>query len=201
MDLEQVAAPSQSEIENIVSVQALKDNLRIRHSAQDQLLLEAIRDAYAFLDGRDGWLGRAILTQQWTLRLSEFADKIELPFPPLASVQTVKYRDTAGVLQTLDSSVYVVVPAYVGYVTLAPEQQWPDIQCHPRAVEISFTAGYGAGAVVPRQIGRAIKFLASHLYENPSATYAEPRIVMVDRKIEYGLEAVVGMMRIPHDHR
>lgn len=97
---------------------------------------------------------RALVTQQWRLTLDAFPDAaIDLPLPPLASVESVKYRDAAGVLQTLDAAAYTVhTSALVGQVAPAYGQTWPSARDQREAVVIDFTAGYGNAAAVPQAI-------------------------------------------------
>jgi uncharacterized phiE125 gp8 family phage protein len=204
MNLVLATPPSTAEILNIVSVAELKAEQRVTHSLEDAAIQAAIEDAYGFLDGRNGWLNRSILTQTWKLYLPAFADRMELPFPPLSSVTQVRYRDTANAWQVLDTSVYVVVAGeFVPYLALADGQSWPETYVHPEAVEATYVAGYGLGAAVKAGafgIRRGIKLLAGHFYRNREATLAEPRMVTLSRRLELGLEEVAGMFRIPNSH-
>jgi uncharacterized phiE125 gp8 family phage protein len=68
-------------------------------------------------------------------------------------VSSIKYLDTAGSLQTLDPSDYLVddyqepariIPAY-GKV-------WPLIRHQPNAILVRYVAGYGAASAVPDAI-------------------------------------------------
>lgn len=97
--------------------------------------------------------GRALVTQQWELTLERFAARILLPHPALVSVQSVKYLDDSGVLQTLASTEYqVVISELVGYIQLAYGKSWPSCRAQPDSVVVAYTAGYGAAAAVPSSI-------------------------------------------------
>lgn len=79
---------------------------------------------------------------------------IELPKPPLQSVTSVKYLDTAGVLQTWAASNYVVEApagdfAAHGTISLAYGITWPSTYAQAGSVQIRFVAGYGAASAVP----------------------------------------------------
>jgi uncharacterized phiE125 gp8 family phage protein len=116
---------------------------------------------------------RALLTQTWELQLEEFPDddEIELPLPPLQSVTSITYKDTAGAWQTLAAASYVVdAPAGPvaerGRVSLAYGQQWPSTYDEEVAVKIRFVAGYGSAASsVPRDIQAAVLLWVGDLYD------------------------------------
>lgn len=103
--------------------------------------------------------GRALVTQQWRLTLDRFpAGEIELPLPPLVSIETITYRDTAGVEQTLDPAAYAVyTSALFGRVAPAYGTAWPATRDVRDAVAIDFTAGYGAPSAVPQDIKHWMK--------------------------------------------
>ncbi|HEY8378201.1 MAG TPA: hypothetical protein VIK91_17015 [Nannocystis sp.] len=121
---------------------------------------------------------RQFVTATWRMDLERFprCDRhIEIPLPPLQSVESIRYYDRAGTLQTLDASAYVVVGAHAapvatpapmpGVVMLLDGQQWPDTYVRPDAVQVTFIAGYGDdGAHVPAGIRHAIMVHASDSY-------------------------------------
>ena len=81
-----------------------------------------------------------------------------LPWGPLVSVAAVKYLDSNGAEQTLDTATYWVdVASLLGRVVLAPSRSWPTTQYRERAVWVDYTAGYGATpSAVPRPVRRWI---------------------------------------------
>jgi hypothetical protein len=105
-----------------------------------------------------GWLGRALRPQTWELRLSSFSQHncfdhrygqhqaIVLPFPPLISVDSVKYDDTSGVEQTLveGTGFRVFGLGALARCAIAPlyQQSWPVARSDRESVRIRFTAGY-----------------------------------------------------------
>lgn len=93
--------------------------------------------------------------------------KIDLPFPPLQSVDAVKYTDIAGTVQTLASTLYIVDQiSEPGCITPAPDTYWPDTQNRVNAVQISFTTGYGLAAAVPAGLKAWILVRIAALYAN-----------------------------------
>ena len=91
--------------------------------------------------------------------------EIFLPFPPLASVDSIKYIDVNGVQQTLDPSAYIVdTVSEPGRVTPAYSTSWPSIREQANAVEVAFTCGYGSATAVPAGIRRWMKIRIATLY-------------------------------------
>lgn len=176
MSLILVTAPATEPI----SLDEVKSHLRVT-SDQDDLLLDGlIRAARQHVEGRDGWLGRTLVTQTWDLKLERFpsgedfpndawprAVAIRVPLPPLQTITSVKYLDTAGVEQTITSTEYVVhVSEEPGLIVPAYGKTWPSIRLEPGAVRIRFVAGYGATAdLVPEPLKLALKAFVAHFYE------------------------------------
>jgi len=219
-----VTPPSEAEILGVLSVAELKLNMRVSHNVEDDVFKACILAAYDWLAGPEfGWLNRTLLTTTYKLTLPGFVKEetysnrdtggpatrlvptsvIEIPMPPLASVQTVKYL-LDGVQTTFDAADYVVTTSSLfGMVSLAYESLWPTtIDTHPEAVEIAFTAGYGNAAAVKLKYGivQALKLLAGDAYRNREDTYAEPRLVAVNRKIINGVTRYAGRYRIENRH-
>jgi uncharacterized phiE125 gp8 family phage protein len=90
---------------------------------------------------------------------------IELPTPPLISVESISYLDVAGVRQTMSPSAYTVLPGSPGLVVPAYGTNWPTHRRYPGSVLIDFTAGYGAASAVPDCIKAAILVYLTWLFE------------------------------------
>lgn len=126
-----------------------KLHLRVSGSDEDDAITLAIERARTEAEDR---LGRALITQTWTLYLDAFPDNGEicLPRPPVQSVSSVKYVDTDGTLQTWSSSNYVVdTSGERQRLYLAYEAFWPSIRAERNAVRIEYVTGYGAASDVP----------------------------------------------------
>ncbi|TIN78345.1 hypothetical protein [Mesorhizobium sp.] len=130
------------------------------------------------LDGKEGRLGRCLLTQTWTLFLDCFPPCIELPLPPLQAVIHIKYLDSDGTQQTLDPTLYRVSGAGSWRPEVAPAygETWPDTRTVADAVEVQFRAGYGdTEADIPPPILQAINVMAGHFYvERQPVTFTTP---------------------------
>lgn len=115
---------------------------------------------------------RALITQTWDLVLDEFPRDgyIEIPKAPLSSITHVKYRDTAGTLQTWTSTNYVTEApagprARRGRVALAFGVTWPATYGQANDVQVRFICGYGAASAVPSLLKQAMLLDLAMLYE------------------------------------
>lgn len=127
---------------------------------------------------------RSLLTQTWDLVLDDFpADTyIEIPKPPLVSVTHLKYKDTAGTLQTWAASNYVVdAPAGPrcrrGRLSLARSVVWPSTYGQAGDVTVRFICGNATAAAVPELLKSAIKIDVSALYANREGETPLPDMV------------------------
>lgn len=127
------------------------------------ILNPLITVARQILDGYDGRLGRALMTQTWELRFDWFpAYEIVLPLPPLQSVVSVKYLDDNEVEQTVDPADYMIDGQRLVAKSMV---SWPSSSTStPGAVRIQFKAGYGDdGEDVPEPIRQWIAMKAGML--------------------------------------
>lgn len=164
-----VTAPTQ----DVMSLAEVKEQLRIADDMQDDIVSAILAATSAQLDpAMGGWLGRALRPQTWEFRLDRFpCREIELPFPPLISVDSVKYDDANGTEQTLAEGVSFRVLGLGGRgkQSIAPlyNQIWPAARCDFESVRIRFTSGYDADEdpdALPKPIKQAIQIGVAKLY-------------------------------------
>jgi uncharacterized phiE125 gp8 family phage protein len=145
-----------------------KAHLRVIGSVDDTMI-DALVKACRLIAEND--LRRSLITQTWTKTLDEFPDAIELAYPPIISVTSVKYYDTAGAQQTLAPALYALdAQSEPGWIVPAYGEAWPDTLATINAVEVIYDTGYGAAADVPQAIKQWILLQVGHLYENREAT-------------------------------
>ena len=90
---------------------------------------------------------RSLALSTWQIKLDSFPDEIRLLWPPIVSITSITYVDTAGVTQTLASSAYVLDShSEPGWVIPATDTEWPDTYDTANAVTVNYTAGYGSSA-------------------------------------------------------
>lgn len=147
---------------DVVSRADAKKQLRITGTDYDALIDALIASAVAQLDpAGGGWLGLALRPQTWELRLDGFPygycgsgfsrnfrayNEIVLPYPPLISLDSVKYYNSDGVDTTLVANTdyrvmgggnekSYVVPTYNG--------TWPSsVRSDLESVRVRYTAGH-----------------------------------------------------------
>lgn len=150
-----------------VTTAELKSHLRVDSTDEDTLIASLGTAARQYVEEQTR---RALVTQTWVLKLDEFPEsdgEILLPRPPLVSVSSVTYVDTAGSTQTLSSSVYSVDTTDTpGRITLAYDQTWPTVRDQRNAITVTYVAGYGAASAVPDALKAAIKLLVGHWFTN-----------------------------------
>lgn len=211
MNLTAVSLPDRAAKLGVLSVAELKASQRISTTSEDSLLEDLIVAAYDFFDGRTGWLNRALLTQQWRLALPAFSDRIEIPLPPLQSVDLIRYRraadnawatlyEPAASPAVLSDILHVVSGDLVGRVERLHAKAWPATRIHPEAVEVTFTAGFGDASLVPDGIKRAIAMLAGHYYRHREETYEEVQSRALKMNPLAAMQHLAGPYRIPHHH-
>lgn len=128
--------------------------------------------------------GRSFITRTYTAYLDCWPGCVfELPYPPLATVTSIKYYDDVGSpAATFSSSNYIVdAHSEPGRVALKTSANWPSVNLRAiNGVEIIYTAGYGAASAVPAQYKAAIFLIVSHLYQHRES-------VVVDQGVSLAL--------------
>src|SRR5690606_5862993 len=90
-----------------VALADVKQHLRVEIAQDDDYITSLINAAVEYIEQETG---RDFFGRTWDLVLPGFPrGKIELPRPPLLSVDSVTYHDTANASQTLDSSEYYTI--------------------------------------------------------------------------------------------
>ena len=151
-----------------VALQEARDHLRVDHTAEDSLIEGYIAAATDRLDGAEGYLGRALITQVWELALDSFPTQLRLPLPPCQAIEAISYIAPDGTADTLDPASYIAtgLGSATGAILLFPNGTPPTAR-RPDAVTIRFTAGFGtAAATVPAAIRAAILARVAHMYEH-----------------------------------
>lgn len=148
-----------------VTLAEAKLHFRVDFEEDDAAIEFYLRAATEHLDGRDGLLGRCLITQVWRLTLDRFTPSIVLPLPPCQSVEEVAYVDDIGNARTF-TALHVEGLGGVDGARLSPVSPWPD----GGPVTITFTAGYGDSPEdVPAPIRQAILTRACQLYDTRDA--------------------------------
>lgn len=135
----------------VVSLQDLREHLRVDGADEDALIVSLEAAAVAYLDGWGGVLGRAIKAQTWRAEVAAWGTYV-LPLPDVSAV-AVTYLDADGVEQPATS-----VTVRQGAVTI-------DGPAADR-IYINMTAALHPQYLPKLQL--IVKMLVSHWYENRS---------------------------------
>lgn len=143
----------------------------------DDVLLQGFIDAATQYAERE--TQRAFIEQQWEMILDCFPHEgeIEIPLPPLISVDEIAYLNSQAVETPWDVSNYrVIAPAgpYAGKgrVVLRNGKAFPTgIINEAASIYVRFTAGYGTyPESVPQMLKTAIQVHVAEMYENREST-------------------------------
>jgi uncharacterized phiE125 gp8 family phage protein len=138
-------------------------------SAEDTLISSLITTAREHVENV---LRRALITQTWEMWLDYFPEgDLEIPLPPLASITSIKYYDTANAEATFAAANYFVdTKSNPGRVVLSYGTAWPSVSLRQiNGVCITFVAGYGAAAAIPQAIKQAMLLLIAYWYDQREA--------------------------------
>ncbi len=175
-----------------VTLLQLRDHLEVVDPAKNEYLEGLITVARQSLEEMT-W--SAFVTQTWDQWFDGFASPLRLSKPPVASITSVTYTDTAGDEQTLASSVYELGDDNgIGIVRLQADQEWVATQSHADVVKVRFATGV-AVASVKAGIKHAIKLLAAHLFENREPLVIGQRIAV--EQVPMTVRALIG----PYSYR
>lgn len=180
-----------------LSLAEARQHLLVEGTDQDALIGDLIKVARERVETDTR---RALLTQTLRMTLDRFpgggvtGEAILVPRPPLQSVTSIQYVDTAGATQTLSASLYLVdTYSEPGRIVPAYNQIWPSTRDVPNAVTVTFVAGWTSTAVMPAAARQLCRIWAAHYYEERQAiitgTIATPTplaIVPLTAQLSYG---------------
>lgn len=151
-----------------VSLADMKTHLRVDHTDEDAYITALITSARMMVEE---YTLRALITQTWLLTADAFYDTdLVMPRSPLAGITHVKYYNSSSVLTTVTATDYwAFTTGPRGRLVLKADKSWPsDVESNgrPDAVQITFTAGYGASAsYIPAALVHAVKLLCHWQYD------------------------------------
>jgi uncharacterized phiE125 gp8 family phage protein len=136
-------------------------------TADDDNLTDLITEAREMVENITR---RALLTQTWYAYLDEFPDEdfIKIPFGNLASVTSIKYKDSDGTETTMTVTTDYLVETNgegIGRIVLPDDVSWPTDSLYPsNPITIEFVCGWTAAASIPKNLKRAVKLAAEDAY-------------------------------------
>lgn len=167
----------------------VKANKRILHNSENDLIDFWIKAADQYVERRGNL---ALMEQTFVLRLRKILPVVQLPRPPLKTIVSVKYTPEGGSETTLaDPNDLVRIDRMLPTIDTGLEEQ-------SGTMTIEYTAGTDDPEKVPAPLREASLLLASHYLTSREASYFEPRIMQVQKKIEFGVDALVKEYRVPN---
>jgi uncharacterized phiE125 gp8 family phage protein len=105
------------------------------------------------------WLKRSLITQSWKLSYDDYIHElVPLPMGPVASVTSVVVSNRDASTQIIDDAVYTLNSAKDALVL--------DTIVFGFRVEITYVAGYGSAAAVPKPVKQGMLEHIAAMYEN-----------------------------------
>lgn len=128
-----------------ITLEDAKRHLRIDEDDTDydeeiEMLIEA---AVSYVDGPNGFLGRALVEQTWDAFFDCWpsANYFEIPLPPLIEVEGVYYNSGNGEIELNNYSVDDA--SQPARIYLSMNASWPTLPVNSRsAIRVRFRAGY-----------------------------------------------------------
>jgi uncharacterized phiE125 gp8 family phage protein len=194
MALKLITAPAV----NPISLVEAKAHLRVDHSQEDTLIELFVKAA---TQNAEAFLGRALVTQTWELVLDSFpTEEVKIPLPPLQSVVSIKYDDSAGDEQTLATDQYVVDTASEPGWVVPLTAGWPSTIDAINAVRIQFVAGYPPTSDSPPDLTANILFsIKAAILLNLGSLYANRETVVIGQTtahLPWGAEQLLRPHRV-----
>lgn len=171
----------------------VKDNLRIAHDDDHNLLTGLIAAVTSYLDGPFGILRNCLLDQVWAVPARSWGC-VRLGLGNVQSIDLVSYWPAGGGAQaTLGPADYRLdYDAHGAFLVLADGVR-PELALRADAVTAHFKAGYGPAAKnVPAAIRQAMQLLVGHYYKHSEAVISGTR----PTELPMGVRALLAPYRL-----
>jgi uncharacterized phiE125 gp8 family phage protein len=155
-----------------VSLEEVKQFLRIEHDAEDGLIASLIQAARQLCEAT---VRRRLIRQRLRLVSDDLHAVHRLPAGPVRQVETVAVIDAAGMSEILPESAYVISGD-----RLACLKTWPAPRRPVGSFRVDYEVGYGdTPDAVPQALRHGIRMLVAHWYENREAVQdlAQPTVL------------------------
>lgn len=156
-----------------VTLAQAKSHLQVETSAFDETIGTYVAAAIEHLDGPNGYLRRAIATQVLAATVYAWPScrerGLDLPYPPVVSVNDVEYVDASGATVDVDPDLYELTPE--GRFRLAYGANWPSRRSASDPITITYTAGWEN---VPKRIVTAVLMHVGAMYDRRDETAEFP---------------------------
>jgi len=163
-----------------VTLSEVRDQLGIQttDTERDAVITRRITEARVWAEG---YLRRSLMPQTLELRLDGFCAEIELSLPPVQSVVSVKYIDTAGTLQTVSSADYVLDDfPLLPFIRPVYGTAWPSPRNERNAVRVQYATGYDLTALEAAQSITGITAATPGIVTKVAHGYSDGDLLLLD---------------------
>lgn len=177
----------------VLTPNEVKDNLRIGHDDDHDLLQNLVLAVTSFLDGPFGILRNCLIDQVWSIRGPNWS-RMRLGLGNVQSIDLVKYWPFDGGAEvTLDPADYRIdYDAHGAFLVLADGVR-PALALRADAVTAHFKAGFGPSADdVPQAVRQAMHLLVGHYYKHSEAVITGTR----PTELPMGVRALLAPYRL-----
>lgn len=173
-----------------VSLAEMKAHLRLTGTAEDELVGQLIAAARAQVEQETR---RALISQGWRLYLDQWSAGrvVQLPVAPVQGISQILVFDEDGVPHALAETDWRLDKSTSpARIRVKPGAGLPSSAV--MAIEIDFTAGYGAAAGdVPETLRQSIRLLAAHWFE-----HREAGTELAMASVPHGLDRLLAASRV-----
>ena len=172
---------------NVLTTTEVKSHLKVDTTADDTLIDNLI---IAATNSCQEYTNRFFITTEITQYGDYWSDVGELFKSPVqTTLFNVKYYDTVGVLQTLNTSKYTLDNiSQPARLVAAPDESWPDIIDGLNAVEINYKVGVDNASDVDNAIKQALLLTIGHWYQNREAVIVGRQVNEMPMSAKYLLD-------------
>ena len=178
-----------------VSLAEAKTHLGVVAADHDAMIGAYVKGARQHFEAINN---RAYITSIWQWKRERFPvdpSILYVPRPPLQSVTSIQYVDTAGDTQTWSSGSYDVdTDGQPGRIVPVYGETWPTVRGDLNGITVTFVAGYGTASIdVPPAIRALIKSFVAAMYEAPDGVSGRP---LTENPVMQRLERADSMMGV-----
>lgn len=170
----------------------LKASKRILHDAEDSLIDFWLTVADGYVENESH---RSLMERTLTMSVSRVLPVFQIPYPPLISIESIKY--------TIDDEAEVTVNPTTQItrrvVEMLPQVTITDLtKDYSGSMTIVYKAGHTLPSSVPPELRQASLLLAGHYLTSREAAYMDPRAILINREIAFGVNSLIRHWIVPN---
>ncbi len=173
----------------------VKENKRILYAHEDNIIDFWIKVADAYVENATN---TSLMKRTLRMAISKVLPVVQLPFPPLYAAPTsIKYT-LSGQTEVIVNPATDVTTTTVYMLPTLAITSLDGYASRDGKMTIDWEAGYNDPNLVPFQLRQASLLLASHYLSSREAAYLDPKAILIERKIAFGVDDLVQQLRVPN---